>query len=228
MDKCHRFLVHLGCGPFAKPTRWIDYDGSWNARVNSWPRPMADLLRRFAKKAGGGQTPFPSHIRYLDIRKRFPFDDQSVDVIYAAHVWEHLAFSTAIQATQECYRVLKTGGVLRLVVPNLRDFVEEYLNSNEPDSAMTLNRKLHYRSFEECRSLIYSIYLGFTDFHHHRFMYDPPQLISLLKRNGFTKVSERRFLESQIEEIIDLESEMRIGRDKGFVIEALKLDRVTA
>jgi len=196
--------------------------------VNSWPKPMADLLRCFAKRAGGGQTPFPSHIRYLDLRKRFPFDDQSVHAIYAAHVWEHLAFSTAIQTTRECYRVLKPGGTFRLVVPNLRDFVEEYVNSNEPDAAMALNRKLYYRPFDECRSFIYSIYLGFTDFHHHRFMYDPPQLISLLQRNGFEKVSEKSFHESQIAEIVDVESESRIGRNKGFVVEGIRSDMIIA
>jgi len=183
---------------------------------------MADLLRCFAKRAGGGQTPFPSHIRYLDIRKRLPFDDQSVDAIYASHVWEHLTLSTAIQATQECYRVLKPGGTIRLVVPNLRDCVEEYINSNEPDSAMTLNRRLNYRRLDECRSLIYSFYLGFTDFHHHRFMYDPPQLISLLQASGFLSVSERSFLQSEIEEIADVESESRIGHGKGFVVEGIK------
>jgi SAM-dependent methyltransferase len=215
-------MVHLGCGPFVEPTRWIDCDGSWNARVNGWPKPVASLLRRIAKKAGGGQRPLPEHIRYFDLRKRFPFDDESVDAIYAAHVWEHLALSTAKHATQECYRVLKPGGTLRLVVPNVRDFVEEYLSSNEPDAALTLNRKLYYRQFEECRSIIYSIYLGFTDFHYHRFMYDPPQLISLLQENGFRDVAGRTLLESCIDEIADVESSDRVGHGKGFAVEASK------
>jgi SAM-dependent methyltransferase len=223
-----RTLLHLGCGPFVEPTRWIDCDGSWNARVNSWPKPLASLLRSIAKKAGGGQRPLPGHIRYFDLRKRFPFDDESVDAIYAAHVWEHLALSTAKHATEECYRVLKPGGALRLIVPNVRDAVEEYLHSNVPDAALTLNRRLYYRPFEECRSLIYSIYLGFTDFHYHRFMYDPPQLISLLQASGFVCVSEKNLLESQIEEIGDVESETRIGRNKGFVVEGLKRDGALA
>jgi SAM-dependent methyltransferase len=217
-----RTLLHLGCGPFVEPTRWIDCDGSWNARVNSWPKPLAVLLRRIAKKAGGGQRPLPSHIVYFDLRKRFPFENESVDAIYAAHVWEHLALSTAKNATEECYRVLKPGGILRLVVPNIRDAIEEYLNSNAPDAALTLNRKLYYRPFEECRSIIYSIYLGFADFHYHRFMYDPPQLISLLQAGGFDSVSEKAFLESSINEISDVEGETRIGRNKGFVVEGCK------
>lgn len=227
-DSSKRVLLHLGCGPFVEPTRWIDCDGSWNARVNSWPKPLASLLRRIAKKAGGGQRPLPPHLRYFDLRRRFPFADVSVDAIYAAHVWEHLALSTAKHATSECYRVLKPGGALRLVVPNVRDFVEEYLSSSAPDAALTLNRRLYYRQFEECRSMIYSIYLGFTDFHYHRFMYDPPQLISLLQARGFVSVSEKSFLETQIEEIGDVESEMRIGRNKGFVVEGIKPEQSIA
>ena len=227
-DQSHRVLVHLGCGPFVEPTRWIDCDGSWNARVNSWPKPVASLLRRIAKKAGGGQRPLPGHIRYFDLRKRFPFDDDSVDAIYAAHVWEHLALSTANKATEECCRVLKPGGILRLVVPNVRDAVEDYLKSNAPDAALTLNRRLYYRQLEECRSMIYSVYLGFTDFHYHRFMYDPPQLISLLQASGFGSVSEKSFLESRINEIADVESETRIGRNKGFVVEGVRPEKNVA
>lgn len=224
-DSNKRVLLHLGCGPFVEPTRWIDCDGSWNARVNSWPKPFASLLRGIAKRAGGGQRPLPAHIRYFDLRRPFPFADGSVDAIYAAHVWEHLALSTAKHATEECHRVLKPGGTLRLVVPNVRDAVEEYLNSNAPDAALTLNRKLYYRPFEECRSLIYSIYLGFTDFHYHRFMYDPPQLVSLLTASGFVSVSEKALLQSNIDEIPDVELEARIGRNKGFVVEGVKPEK---
>jgi SAM-dependent methyltransferase len=221
-DSEKRVLLHLGCGPFVEPTRWIDCDGSWNARVNSWPKPLAILLRRIAKKAGGGQRPLPEHIQYFDLRKRFPFADESVDAIYAAHVWEHLTMSVAEHATAECYRVLKPGGMLRLVVPNLRDAVVNYLNSKDPEAAFELNKKLYYRPLEECRSWIYSIYLALTDFHYHKFMYDPAQLTSIFIKVGFGSAEEKTFLESAIVEIPDVELETRIGRNKGFVLEAQK------
>lgn len=222
IDSSERVLLHLGCGPFVEPTRWIDCDGSWNARVNSWPKPLASLLRKIAKKAGGGQRPLPGHIRYFDLRKRFPFVDGSVDAIYAAHVWEHLTLSVAKHATAECFRVLKPGGVLRLVVPNLRDAAENYLDSKDPEAALELNKKLYYRPLEECRSWIYGLYLALTDFHHHKFMYDPEQLTSLFIKSGFRDAGEKAFLQSKIEEIADVELETRIGRNKGFVVEARK------
>lgn len=222
LDQRQRVLLHLGCGPFVEPTRWIDCDGSWNARVNSWPRPLASLLRFLAKKAGGGKKPMPGHIRYFDLRKRFPFPDESVDAVYAAHVWEHLTLSVAKHATAEIYRVLRPGGVLRLVVPNLRDAVENYVNSRDPEAALELNKKLFYRPIEECRSWVYSLYLALNDFHHHRFMYDPQQLTTLLKDGGFGSAEQKTFLESSINEISDVELENRIGRNKGFVLEAQK------
>ncbi len=222
IDSSERVLLHLGCGPFVEPTRWIDCDGSWNARVNSWPKPLAALLRGIAKKAGGGQRPLPGHIRYFDLRKRFPFPDESVDAIYAAHVWEHLTLSVAKHATAECYRVLKPGGVLRLAVPNLRDAVENYVNSKDPEAALELNKKLYCRPLEECRSWIYGVYLALTDFHHHKFMCDPKQLTSVFIKSGFRNAGEKAYLQIEIEEIADVELETRIGRNKSFVVEARK------
>jgi hypothetical protein len=59
-------------------------------------------------------------------------------------------------------------------------------------------------------------------------MYDPPQLISLLQASGFGSVSEKSFLESRINEIADVESETRIGRNKGFVVEGVRPEKNVA
>ena len=50
-----------------------------------------------------------------DLEEGLPFDDESVDLIYASHVFEHIRKFPELM--QECHRVLKPRGVLSLKVP---------------------------------------------------------------------------------------------------------------
>ena len=52
----------------------------------------------------------------LEILKELP--DNSVDLIYACHLLEHFGRWEMHEVLQEWYRVLKTGGLLRLAVPD--------------------------------------------------------------------------------------------------------------
>ncbi|PJZ70267.1 hypothetical protein CH373_12375 [Leptospira perolatii] len=62
-----------------------------------------------------------------DLRRGIPFASASIDVVYHSHVLEHFEKSDAILFLKECYRVLKPGGILRIVVPDLERTVREYL-----------------------------------------------------------------------------------------------------
>ena len=66
-----------------------------------------------------------------DLRKGIPFSDASCDVIYHSHLLEHLSRARAATFLQECYRVLKPGGILRIVVPDLEGIVRSYLSQLE-------------------------------------------------------------------------------------------------
>lgn len=62
-----------------------------------------------------------------DLRKPLPFRENAFSVVYASHVLEHLYLVEAQRLLCECRRVLKSGGVIRLVVPDLRSIIAEYL-----------------------------------------------------------------------------------------------------
>lgn len=62
-----------------------------------------------------------------DITRGLPFADQSFDAVYHSHVLEHMDRIQAPRLIQECHRVLKKGGILRVVVPNLEKIAELYL-----------------------------------------------------------------------------------------------------
>jgi SAM-dependent methyltransferase len=47
-----------------------------------------------------------------------PFEDASVDTIFAFHFFEHLTGAHAIRLLRECERVLKPEGTINIVVPH--------------------------------------------------------------------------------------------------------------
>jgi SAM-dependent methyltransferase len=57
----------------------------------------------------------------------FPFPDCSFDAVYSSHVLEHFTPEQGSFLVEESYRVLKAGGTLRIVVPDLEASCTEYL-----------------------------------------------------------------------------------------------------
>lgn len=63
----------------------------------------------------------------VDINKGLPFSADSITVCYSSHLLEHLDKEGARHFLAECMRVLKSGGVIRLAVPDLEGIAREYL-----------------------------------------------------------------------------------------------------
>jgi SAM-dependent methyltransferase len=55
------------------------------------------------------------------------FADNTFDAVYHSHLLEHLPKRYAPVFLKECWRVLKPGGILRVVVPDLESSAREYL-----------------------------------------------------------------------------------------------------
>jgi len=66
-----------------------------------------------------------------DLTRGIPFPDASFEVVYHSHVLEHFSKSKAPHFIGECVRVLKPGGVLRVVVPDLEQIVRLYVDARE-------------------------------------------------------------------------------------------------
>ena len=63
-----------------------------------------------------------------------PFGPSTVDVIYSSHMLEHLTRSEARRFLLESKRVLRPGGRIRIVVPDLRGFAEAYIARGDADA----------------------------------------------------------------------------------------------
>lgn len=52
--------------------------------------------------------------------RRIPVPDETFDIVHSSHVLEHFSYLSVDKVLKEWTRILKVGGELRLVVPNLR------------------------------------------------------------------------------------------------------------
>ena len=72
--------------------------------------------------------PLSPQVRSWDVSHGLPFGTEQVDACYASHVLEHLTRAQARSLLLESFRVLRPGGIIRLVVPDLEAIVREYLD----------------------------------------------------------------------------------------------------
>lgn len=68
-------------------------------------------------------------VKYYNIKNELPFADNSIDVVYHSHVLEHVDKSLAKKFINDCYRILKPKGIIRIVVPDLEKICFEYLKN---------------------------------------------------------------------------------------------------
>ena len=70
------------------------------------------------------------HYNFQKIDARtLPYQDNSYDYIVASHFLEHLTSEEGLVFLQECHRVLKPDGVIRLAVPDAELLTKKYLDN---------------------------------------------------------------------------------------------------
>jgi predicted SAM-dependent methyltransferase len=224
--------LNLGCGLNAPPG-WTNIDGSWNARLAKHPLLRRALSRVALVPRDKLEVPWSSSIVVHNIRKRLPFREGSAAAIYASHVLEHLYREEGQRLMAECFRVLQAGGVLRVVVPDLRAIAEEYVGNGaskkkSADSeslrpAELFNQRLMMRWPTPASSnLFYRIYTSWEDFHSHKWMYDADSLAGLFVSAGFVQVERRNCHDSRIGDIRQVEDPSRILDGEGVCVEGVK------
>jgi predicted SAM-dependent methyltransferase len=114
--------LNLGCGE-QTPAGWVNVDNAVGARVVRMPG-MSILARQLKLF----RTSWNDSIFIHDLRRPLPWSAHSVDCIYSSHTLEHLTREEGLFVMRECHRVLKPGGIVRIVVPDLQAFVSRYLS----------------------------------------------------------------------------------------------------
>jgi len=122
-----------------------------------------------------------SAIRWADATKQIPLPDQSVEVLYTSHMVEHLDRTAVRRFLREACRVLAPNGIIRIVIPDLRKLVDQYIAEGNADvfmerTLLTLPRSRHL--LDRLKHLV-------VGDRHHLWMYDGPSMCRLLSAAGF-------------------------------------------
>jgi len=168
---------------------YLNYDNSFSLIVARWP--WLCSIGQFFRLWGSRQSAYISFarqhaIRHANATKRIPLEDKSVSVIYTSHMCEHLSRAEFDEFLAECRRLLATEGVLRVVVPDLRSFVDSYLENGDADRFIeSLDiATVHDRVASRAGRLRFLVF-GFRE---HKWMYDANSLVRKLKQAGFQRV----------------------------------------
>jgi predicted SAM-dependent methyltransferase len=114
------------------------------------------------------------HLHSKDIIN-LPFQNNSVDIVYASHVFEYFDRSEAKEILREWKRVLKKGGLLRLAVPDFQAMCRLY------DGGAPLNNFLG--------PLFGKMSMG-DNIIYHKTVYDYESLNTLLTESGFSDIKK--------------------------------------
>lgn len=216
-------LLHLGCGLTA-PEGWLNVDVSWQVVLAQWPTLKRALVRLRLYPRTQADIPWPANILRLDLRKPLPFPDDRFVAVYSSHTLEHLFYEDAVRLLKECCRVLKPGGICRIVVPDLRAAVTKYVSSVDSDNGESADRLMeellvHPRCNQ--RGLL-GRYRQLSGFLQHKWMYDARSLKKLLEGGGFAEITSPECLEGRLPDLQAVEDPERIRDGAGIVAEGVK------
>ena len=218
--------LNVGSGP-ATAAGWTSVDGSWQARLagHRW------LARAASRLLGVEIGHWPQGITYRNIKRGLGCDDESVAVVYASHLVEHLYREDALRFLRDVRRALVPGGVCRIVVPDVAAIVGWYLANQrepaeqrkQPSSDLLMGMMLLRPDRPRGRGLI-GLVRQWSDLHEHKWMYDQEGLLALVKEAGFADVSPRGYLDSVVarEILAQVERADRLCDGAGVCVEARK------
>jgi predicted SAM-dependent methyltransferase len=129
-----------------------------------------------------------------DLTREMPFRSESIDLIHSEDFVEHVDEAAGKVVLRECHRVLRKGGVMRLLTPDLRALIEEIYVRRDPRHLRWCGAYLD--SDDPCAALNMHMRMG----GEHRFIYDDEYLAALLRAIGF-KVRRVRYNWSAVPEL---------------------------
>jgi len=203
--------INLGCG-LSAPDGWVNVDASFSARLSKFPV----IYALAAKLAGVKRISWPPNIRIMDVSKRLPFGDNSVDAFFSSHMLEHLSRERGEALLFEIFRCLKATGVVRIIVPDVLAYAREYVGSGgegkDPEHVQRFISNLGVGGTT-------SLFECFGRSRHLAF-YDEALLRKMFAESGFLNVKRCRFGDSAIEGIDEVETEER--HNMAVCLEAVK------
>lgn len=195
--------IQYGCG-LSCPDGWLNFDASPRLRIERLP-----IVRQAL--GGSGKILFPKGVRYGDIVRGLPLPDGSAKAVYCSHVLEHIDRTSIVTALRNTYRILRPGGVFRLVVPDLAWRAEEFVSAHgrgDINAADAFMRTCHLGQKEAATGVMKRARQVFGN-SDHRWMYDEAGMTALLDRAGFVAIRRCHFGDAEDQAFSLVENEGR-------------------
>jgi predicted SAM-dependent methyltransferase len=202
--------VNVGCGSRVVAD-WINYDSSIHLILSKYHflKRILYAFRLIPRKVYTTNWPYEL-IERKNLRKGLPLYDESVDFIFSSHFLEHLSYKDGINLLKDCHRVLKPGGWIRVVCPDLRVITSKYLEGDMDYVLFQVSQKadlshafIKSLCLSDSRSLLERIFFPGS---LHRCMYDFDSLSNLLAVCGFSIIEKRKYREGVTPDIDKLDN----------------------
>lgn len=206
--------LNLGCGLQA-PDGWVNIDRLLNLMLDRTPL-VKKALRAARVLQPAHMVSWPRNIKMMNVLKPFPYEEGEVEAIYSSHMLEHLYYNQAQAVLRECHRVIQPGGVIRLALPDGREWARLLMDSSPDDAeaGFTFTDNLHMqplRAPSRKERLVSRFASG-----PHRWQPTAGLVARMLQEAGFTEVRSCSFLDGKLPDLPSVEH-----RELGMFIEAL-------
>lgn len=143
---------------------------------------------------------------FLDVTRPFPIEQAQFDYVFTEHLFEHLTFKEGQNLLRESFRVLKSGGKIRLACPDLMKIISLYNRPLTEEQQFYIKHCVDHSLadigvYNECFVLNNAVRNW-----GHKFLYDEETLRLALERAGFTDVTRCKVCESTDSNLQKLES----------------------
>ena len=152
-----------------------------------------------------------NNVYYLNLKEKFPFDDNTFDFIYSEHNIEHFTIDEGVALLKECLRVLKSNGKIRLATPDLKKLINYYNTETEINNKYT---NWEFNSFikKKTNINISTKAIVINNFYRdwgHKLVYDFETLKRVLEYSGFVDVHLEELGKSSVPELCGVERHLR-------------------
>lgn len=167
-------------------------------------------------------SPVPGAV-YLDCSKSFPFPSGSFDHVFAEHLIEHMRLPAIEAFLHECHRVLKPGGTIRLVTPNL----DAFINMISSPQSVQSRKYSEWHNIRNPYSFPANPILAFNSIfyeHGHKFIMNESFMAELLVRAGFVDTRTYAVGKSRLKSLCGIDKHGSIIGDEINQIESLAME----
>jgi SAM-dependent methyltransferase len=198
-------LINVGCG-FTAGKSWENYDSSPTLRFERLP-----LLGSIYSK---NKQRFPAEVRIGDIVSGPLCGDGQADGVFCSHMQEHVPLEDMRTSLHHIHRMLKPGGVFRLIVPDLQVIIEHYMASDSPERAHDFIRQTYMGMQTAPRGMAGKMWDTFRT-SGHRWLYDQASMTLELEKAGFTGIRRTEYGDSVLPEVEEVDNPSRYYEDWG-------------